>query len=363
MLGAKLRLPKLEVPDSITYAAAFVSLKCNLSCVYCLNDPKQAGSRNELFPLVDDHIGLSPEQWIEGLSRFPKREDLPFTICGGEPTIYDKGNGLNKIVNECDLYFDLLTNMASMKFFKNIGGNVWKFQRGSNYPSIRVSWHQAEMEKCWKKGFSELVKRCESIKEYGFDVSDNIKESDIVIQMVSHPCNNKPDDTLWKGRVPFETKDFLGIHEGQLFGQYAYEHATSLVDLGIHDKTLQCDCLTREILVDQAGFIHRCHSFLYDAWAGASLEKEFQQLAAKDFRFVKFGDAIFADSPIKPLGHILDVDLDLRVLGEPKVCYNFGRCAFCDCKSKRKHYKKGEQQNHNYSSVTISNIQWPEHLK
>lgn len=351
-------LPKLKVPDSLNYIGAFVTMSCNLKCSYCINDPEQADHRSELFPMqnASSHIGLTPDEWVQAINRLPVREDLPITLCGGEPTIYYGNSGLSTIVNNTENYYDLLTNMGNMKFFEQLSSPK-QLQRNSPYPSIRVSWHESEMNRAYN-GISDLVKRCESLSNFGFTVTDS-NTSDVGIYMVAHPSNTKPDASEYAYRVLFGTKEFLGTHEGKLYGTYAYKHSTDLVSSGKHHTTLECDCLTYELLIDPMGFIWSCHNFLYQAWANGGLKKEFFDLKKQSYNFVD-NHGIFKYTPSKPIGHILDPKLELTVLGEMRHCDRYGECIGCDTKLKTSHFKEGSTIQNNYSSVKIENIKWPD---
>jgi len=221
---------------------------------------------------ASSHKGLTPEQWVTAINRLPVKQDLPLTLCGGEPTIYYNGNGLNYILDHTEHYYDLLTNMGHMKFFKNLGSNVKKLQRNSPYPSIRVSWHEEEMNRTWSNGFEELVSRCKQLEDYGFEVSPEQSKSDVGIYMVEFPTNHTPEGAE-NCPVPFETKEFLGIYDGKLYGTYAYPHSTDLVKSGIWPTTLECDCQTNELLIDSFGFIWSCHNYLYNSYIGKGLSE------------------------------------------------------------------------------------------
>jgi len=335
------KLPNLELPESLNYIGAFVTMGCNLACKYCINDPEQAAHRDELFPIQSTtvHVGLTPEEWVLGLSRIPSRQDLPVTT---------------------NHYFDMLTNLVSFKPFKNFNfDDIKKFQRDAPYPSIRVSWHEDEMNRIWRnKGFERLVIHCLGLQARGWNVYPDPKDSDVGIYMVAHPSNELPNEKLWKGIIPFETKDFLGIHEGKLYGNYAYPYSTNLVKMDHWPHPLSCKCLTNELLIDPMGIIWPCHLYFYETWARGGLRKEFLELQKQQYQFVD-NQHIFKHLKMKPIGHILDPKLELKSLGEQRVCYHYGECVGCDVKSKRAHYT-GEQ---GYSSVKITDIAWPEELK
>lgn len=357
-----MHLSKLEVPSNITYFAAFMSMSCNLKCSYCINDLEQSARRDKIYPMTNkkSHVGLTPDQWIVALNRFPKNHSVPVTLSGGEPTIY-YGDGLKDVVSGSDQYFDLLTNMGNMKFFEQVSKHANKFQRKSPYPSIRVSWHEDEMNRVWKgRGFQELVDRCLSLKQYGLDVTSDMSTSDVAIYMVGHPLNESPDESLWKGKIPYEVKEFLGEYEGKLYGTYAYPYSTNLITSGKYPVPLTCKCHTAEIICDPMGFIWSCHHHMYHVWTNGGLAKEFATMLMHEFRFTEYQDDVFS-SWLRPLGHLLDPELDLTILGVPKICHSYGECSPCDVKAKQPHHKEGEEYTRQavYSSVRITDIKHP----
>ena len=365
-----INLPKLELPDSLNYIGVFLTLGCNLRCSYCINIPdtnQETADRDYLFPIQTQrsHTGLTPEQWIEGLSRIPNKEELPITLQGGEPTIYYGGKGVAEIFNGVDHYFDLLTNMASLSFYKTIEGQQHKLQRKAPYPSIRVSWHQEEMDRVWKgKGFEELVKRCTALTDYGFKVSPNKAESDVGIYMVAHPSNDSPDEAVWKGKVPFELKEFLGTHDGKLYGTYKYPYATNLIESGVYHRGLECECRTTELLLDPYGFIWDCHYHLYTANATYKTELEALFNFIKKFDFSYYlCDGLLDKLPFVPVGHILSPTFTMDDLAVFRKCYDYGKCIGCDVKVKNNAKQSLDDMGVAHTSVEIVNIRWPSKLK
>ncbi len=220
-------LPQLQLPDTLNYVGVFLTLECNLSCSYCINDPQQAGQREVLFPITAKSLrkSLTPAEWVRALNRIPFRQDLPLTLQGGEPTLYWGSKGIGIILSGTPHYFDLLTNFALKPdvFASNLNGQHRKLQRDAPYPSIRVSYHAEEMNRVWHgSGFTELVNRCEALRDFGFNVSPLKAESDVGIYMVAHPQNQvTPEmESTYAGRVPFETKEFLGIPYRQLWQEW-----------------------------------------------------------------------------------------------------------------------------------------------
>ncbi len=362
-------LSTLQIPDTLNYIGAFLTLECNLNCSYCINDPEQLGRRSTLFPIVgkSSKKNLTPAEWIEALQRIPFRKDLPITLQGGEPMLYFGGQGLGMILSEVPHYFDLLTNFALTPevFARNLKGQHAKLQRDAPYPSIRVSYHADEMNRTWKgRGFAELVDRCEALKDYGFRVSPNKADSDVGIYMVEHPSNGvTPEmEALVQGRVPFEGKEFLGVDGQDLYGHYLYPFSTDLISRGIHTTTLKAECRTTELLIDPMGFVWGCHYFLYEGWSHGGPQKQFAELQAKSYRFKEFGDALFAGQSVGPVGHLLDPEFSMADLEVYRPCTHYGRCIGCDTKIKNDRFQSYYDHGVPHTSVKIRNIEMPVHL-
>lgn len=359
-------LPALLVPKSLNYIGAFLTFDCNLNCSYCINDPEQRGDRKTIFltqvgKKEPYRTELTPDEWGRALRRIPAREDLPITFQGGEPTLYWKGDGLGKILAQTDNYADLLTNFALEPaiFSRKLAGQQNKLRRKSPYPPIRVSFHIKEMDKLWGDGFKELVSRCQGLRDFGFTVNDDPQWSNVGIYVVDHPENQVTQEMqeYCKDRVPFFMKDFLGIHEGELHGQYGYPYSTDLISRGVHPTTLSCECRTTELLIDPLGFVWGCHFYLYHAWESKEPARYFHELEAAGFDFKSldvFGDAV------RPIGHLLDPAFALQQLEVFHDCSFYGRCIGCDTKLKRDRFAS---ENVYRSSVIIKNIRWPEALK
>ena len=355
----------LELPASLNYIGAFLTFDCNLNCSYCINDPEQRGDRKAIFltqvgKKESHRTELSPDEWARILNRIPARPDLPITFQGGEPTLYWGGEGLGKILAATEHHADLLTNFALNPeiFSKKLNGQQAKLQRAAPYPPIRVSFHIKEMNKLWGDGFRELVKRCQELSWYGFTVSPDPEQSHIGIYVVDHPENIVTEEMqdYCRDKVPFYLKDFLGVHDGDLHGQYGYPHSTDLIARGIHDTTLSCQCRTTELLIDPLGFVWGCHYYLYHAWEKKEVASLFHELETNGFNF----SALRATGETAPIGHLLDPAFSLKELETFRDCSFYGRCIGCDTKLKRDRFAT---ENVYRSSVIIKNIQWPAKLR
>jgi hypothetical protein len=353
-------LPLLRLHRDINYVGVFLTFGCNLACSYCINDPDQIGAREQMA-----HGEMSPDQWIAALSRLQMPADLPFTFQGGEPTLYHRGRGVGMILAGVDAHFDLLTNLAlppeRMKICLN--GQTARLRRPSPYPSIRVSYHPGEMKRAWSgRGIETLVERCEAMRDLGFTVAPDKRNSDVGIYLVSHPNNVDAIAEAKRhtaGRVAFEPKEFLGLHEGKLYGTYRYPFSTNLV-AGQHWPTgLSCECRTTELLIDPLGFVWPCHHHLYETWMRAAPQAAFDLLATRKFQGFS---AACQSLPFTPLGHILDPEFDTAVLRQWHGCSHYGSCIGCDTKVKNDRFQSLEDANQAHTSVEIRGIDFPEEL-
>jgi hypothetical protein len=306
---------------------------------------------------------LTAEEWIDGLQRIPYREDLPITLQGGEPMLF---KDLGRLLSGLPHYFDLLTNFAlePARFAHLVGDGRNRLMRRSPYPSIRVSYHPAEMGKAWKNhGFEELVRRCVSLADHGFRVSPIKANSDVGIYMVAHPDHRLTDDMIkaCQGRLPIETKEFLGVHNGKLYGSYRYPYSTNLLEAGIYPDSLKCECRTTELLIDPLGFVWGCHFYLYEAWKQGIVEQEFSLFRERRYRFDTKKD--FLGRSVRPIGHILDPEFSMEELNTFRPCTHYGRCIGCDTKVKNNRFQSLDDRNIAHTSVVIRNIEMPEELQ
>ena len=92
----------IKIPEEYTYIAAFLTLRCNLSCEFCLNafDGDFSRKREE----------ISGEEWVKALNKLEPKKDIPITLSGGEPALHQDFiyiiNNLKKELN-----IDILTNL------------------------------------------------------------------------------------------------------------------------------------------------------------------------------------------------------------------------------------------------------------
>jgi organic radical activating enzyme len=220
---------EIVLPDECNYIGAFLTLRCNLKCPYCINKFSKFKMPRE----------MSAKDWIEGLSRIPTRADLPITLCGGEPTIHP---GFYLIAHALRFnhvkYLDLLTNgeFDIQEFAKKIPATT--FKRFAKYASIRISYHL-------KSHPELLVAKVSGLKEWGYEVGvwglDINKKQNKVMEKYCKTFN-----------IDFRVKEFLSKKSGT----YKYPGALS-------GKKKTVLCKTSELLIGPSGHIFRCHADLY----------------------------------------------------------------------------------------------------
>jgi hypothetical protein len=220
--------------------------------------------------------------WIRGLSRIEAREDLPITLGGGEPTIYE---GFYNLVGKLTVPMDLLTNATFnvYKFIFEVPTDT--FYRKAKYASIRISLHK-------HVDVLPIVLKAFALQNEGYQVGIwGFRES--------FDRNRETEQLCRDFNIDFRYKELLSSEEGT----YKYPDA--------HTKKFRRKVMCRpsEMLIGPSGHIYRCHSDLY---AGRN-----------------------------PYAHILDDKVQLPTDFMP--CENYGHCSPCDSKQK---FDRFQQPNH-----------------
>jgi len=221
----------IVLPDHYNYVAAFLTLRCNLNCPYCIN-------RQGDFKVPKE---MGTEDWIRGLSRIQTRNDLPITLQGGEPTIYPGFYDLAVELYRAGKTVDLLTNgtFELEHFTKRIHSQI--FLREAPYASIRFSFHG-------QQGFDlvGLVSKIDYLNKRDYSVGiwglNNHKDG-----QVRRLCENLGID--------YRVKEYLDDKRGT----YKYPRAVG------SSFTKRVLCKPSELLIAPDGLIYRCHADLYAA--------------------------------------------------------------------------------------------------
>ena len=263
-------MKKIILPAHYNYIGVFLTLRCGLGCSYCLNRYDKFFKQNE----------MAVPYWLKGLSRIKTREDLPLTLQGGEPTMYEGFYDISQILHQRGKHLDLLTNgMFDIDDFRKLPANV--FKRKAKYASIRFSFHKDTdpyvlAMKAWymqNKGYQVGI--------WGLGESEE---------------NNKMAKICRQLNIDFRLKEFLAENSGT----YKYPEA--------HLKKFKkkVSCKPSEFLISPSGYIHRCHADLY---AGRN-----------------------------PIGHILDKKIEFQGFFP---CSHYGHCNPCDIKLKTNRFQEG----------------------
>jgi uncharacterized Fe-S cluster-containing radical SAM superfamily protein len=291
-------LPLITPKEDHNYVAFFLSMSCNLSCSYCINlhdgGQRSAQSRRKQ---------MTAKEWITAANRLKLRADLPLTLQGGEPTLY---KGFYRLVNEVkpEIKMDLMTNLMFNvdDFIANVP--VERFIRDAPYASIRVSYHPGQND------INDLIAKTNKLQNAGFRIG---------LYGIQHPDENilahilKAQQQCLSLGLDFRFKEFLGEHDGRMYGTFKYPGCVN------GDRLQNCECKTSEILVDPAGNVFKCHADLYNG---------------RD-----------------PMAHILDDNFNEDSIDVFRECHFFGECNPCDVKVKTNRF-----QIFGHTSVDIRNI-------
>jgi hypothetical protein len=214
--------------------------------------------------------------------------------------------GFFQFVNEVkpEVKMDLMTNLMFDvdAFIANVPFE--RFTREAPYAAIRVSYHPGQ------NYIEDLIKKTTRLQAAGFRVGlYGIEHPDPAIHAHIKEVQEK---CLGLG-LDFRTKEFLGEHEGIMYGTFKYEGCIA------GEIMRQCECRTTEILVDPSGNVFKCHSDLYGAR--------------------------------NPIAHILDENFSEETIDEFRACEFYGDCNPCDVKVKTNRF-----QIFGHTSVEIRNI-------
>jgi len=288
-------MKKIKVPKSYNYVAAFLTMRCNLSCSYCINAFDKPFSRTY-------HPEMSAKQWKQALNRLDLPEGLPITIQGGEPTVKRSFHNILMGIKK-EISLDMLTNgqFDINKFIYEIPPS--RFRQFNDVKdlmaSIRLSYHPEQMD------LEDTIKRALILKSGEYAVG---------ISIVSHPNQisdvYKIKTACKKSNILFWEKEFLGFYDGKLYGTYKYLDAMT-TNITPRNKV---ECKVSELLIAPTGHIYRCHRDLY--------------------------------AQENPIGNILDEEFEIEDVF--RSCNKFGHCNPCDIKLKTNRFLKP-----NYCAVKI----------
>ncbi|MBN2210436.1 MAG: hypothetical protein JW709_03490 [Sedimentisphaerales bacterium] len=271
-------LPNFPVTRDCNYVAVFLTMACPYRCTYCINHfetPGRIGRKH-----------LTGKDWIRAFNRITGLErntgPIPITLQGGEPSVHPD---FYEIINDTPerIRLDILTNLSFDVEEMIARVDPQRLWREAPYASIRVSYHPGQANA------DELLAKTLRLMKAGFSIG---------VYGVLHPTQAKHILEVQRRAqaegIDFRTKDFLGYHEGRLYGQYKYPEACSL------NGTRTVLCRTTELIIGPDGNVFRCHHDLYEEAA--------------------------------PIGHILDREFTMSQQFQPCDC--FGHCNPCDIKVK-----------------------------
>jgi len=291
-------MKSIKIPDKYNYISAFLTMRCNLSCSFCLNAFDKSFNRKGFKE-------ISGEKWVEGLNRIDSRPEVPITFSGGEVFLHkDFTYILNNLKSELNI--DILTNLSYdkgiEKFLKKV--NPERIKRDAPYASIRVSYHPEQMGNGEK-----LVKNTKKLQDAGFSIG---------IWSVLYPSPeqlsaiNQMQFRCKDAGIEYRLKEYTGEYKGELYGDYS-KYSKSFNS----ENKKSCLCKTSELLIAPNTKVYRCHHDLF-------IEEN-------------------------PIGNILDNNFQIK--SQYRKCNNYGDCHPCDVKVKT-NYK----QELGHTSVNIKKI-------
>ena len=286
------------LPENFGYISAFLTMRCNLDCGFCLNAFSRKFDRKKFKE-------TSGKLWVTALNKIESRPEIPITFSGGEPFLHkDFIYILNNV--KPDLNIDILTNLqwgkrGLEKFIDEVDPK--RIERDSPYPSIRVSYHPEQMG-----DGGALVESVRALKDAGFSIG---------IWAVLYPSPaqlsaiNQMQFKCLDSGVEFRLKEFTGEYGGEEYGDYSkYPGATFKSDSELHG----CLCRPSELLMSTDCRTYRCHRDLF--------------------------------SEESSTGNILDPNF--RINTDYAPCDRYGQCHPCDVK-----VKTNSRQKLGHTSVEI----------
>ena len=262
-------LNEVKIPENYNYIAAFLTMRCNLDCSFCLNKSGNTFNRTIFSE-------MSGSEWLEGLNRINSRPGVPLTLCGGEPFMHPDFIEIVKGIAP-SLEIDVLTNLQWGKkgidrFIENIDPE--RINRNSKYPPIRASYHPEQM------GVGEkLIDNAKRLKNAGFNVGIYSVQfpSPETLQAITQMQFRCADSGIL-----FRVKDFTGRFSGKddsgedfsiTYGDYSKYPGSAF-----SETSRKCLCKTSELLIGTDGSVYRCHRDLYASGGsvGSIVSSQFQ---------------------------------------------------------------------------------------
>jgi len=268
----------MKIPKEFNYAEAYLTLRCNFNCDYCIND---------FGGIERKRKEISGDEWIELLNNIDFR-DIPLTLGGGEPTLH---KDFYKIINNLETKVDLLTNLQFDvdEFIQNVSPDVFTKSDIPFYCPIRISYHVGQSDE------KELISETKKLRDNGFNVG---------VFSLFHPHYiNENMRIAWlcaQEKIPVYQKDFLGKINGKMYGYFKYPNGID------NEEKKDVSCRIRELLISPEGNIHRCHRDLYKNENPVDVDYEFRPCS-------NFGECNPCDLKLKTNKYLREVDCQVEI--------------------------------------------------
>ena len=291
-------LPDINLPLETRAIMAFLTMRCNLDCSYCLNASSLEDFNRKSYPEI------SGEQWVKGLNRIQIQSEIPVTFTGGEPFLHpDFIYIINNIKSEINI--DFITNLqwgkkSLERFMQNVRPE--RLSRNASYPSIRVSYHPEQMGPV-----DSLLENVKKLQDEGYNIgieSVMWPTNDQLTKIARMVINCRNAGVRFRPKAPvgkFKVIDSEGRDFSVIYGDFPYPNSS------FQEKTGECLCRMPELLIGPNGNTYRCHHFLYS-------QKE-------------------------PTGNILDSHF--KYDASFKSCDEYGKCEPCDVKDRSGNMAEG----------------------
>ena len=224
----------MQLPNSYSYIALFLTFRCCYNCSYCINWKHLARERDT-------------EYWIRCFRNL--ETDLSVTLSGGEPSLY---KGFYEVINGIPQKIDILTNLQFdvVEFKERVSPS--RFNNNQPFAPIRASFHNEFMD------IKETLDKVRFLVDSGFRIGlycvehnsnksiiEKLNKIEWLDFQVKPLLDNKMKRSFTSGLVKCRTSQLLINPEGKIFkctrDLYKKEN-----EIGFLDKVSKIDFMYRK---------------------------------------------------------------------------------------------------------------------